>query len=229
MPGVFYLAKMLMMKYSGVIFDLDGVLCHTDIFHYQAWKALADKIGAYFDEAINHRLRGVSRMESLSVILERYEGKPLSDAEKTKYADEKNERYKSLLAQMDKSYVSETVLHTLHTLRKNNVKLAIGSSSKNAALILDRVGLDGFFDAVSDGNNIQQSKPHPQVFLMAAEYISLPPSRCLVVEDARAGIEAAIAGGFDSAGIGDAAGDDRATYQIKQLDELLPIILKEEL
>ncbi|MCL2232239.1 MAG: beta-phosphoglucomutase [Treponema sp.] len=217
------------MKYSGVIFDLDGVLCHTDMFHYQAWKALAEELGVYFDETINNRLRGVSRMESLSIILERYEGRPLSDAEKAKYADEKNERYKVLLGQMDKTYVSETVLRTLTALREGGVKLAIGSSSKNAALILGRIGLDGFFDALSDGNNIQHSKPHPQVFLVAADYLSLPPSRCLVVEDARAGIEAALAGGFDSAGIGDAAADERAVYQIKQLDELLPIIFEREL
>jgi len=212
------------MKYTGIIFDLDGVICHTDIFHYKAWKSLADSMNIHFDEQINNRLRGVSRMESLEIILERYDGKPLDDTEKIRIANDKNEIYKSLLMQMDGSYLSATVLNTLENLRAGGMKLAIGSSSKNARLILDRIGLGDFFDAISDGNNIEHSKPHPQVFLLAAEYISLPPNKCLVVEDARAGIEAAIAGGFDSVGIGDAAEDERATYKIEKMDELLPIV-----
>ena len=213
------------MKYQGVIFDLDGVICHTDSFHYQAWKVLADKMGIYFDEIINNRQRGVSRMESLEVMLERYEGPPLSNEEKIRLADEKNEVYKKLLMTMDESYLSESVSNTLHKLRENGVKLAIGSSSKNAETILERIGLSGFFDAISDGNNIQHSKPHPQVFDLAAEYISLPAAKCLVIEDARAGIEAAIAGGFDSVGMGDAADDERATYSIKEFAEILDIVL----
>jgi len=212
------------MKYKGIIFDLDGVICHTDAFHYQAWKAVADKLGIYFDEVINNRLRGVSRMESLEIILERYEGPPLSEEEKASIATTKNEKYKALLMQMDKSNVSKDVLHTLNRLREMGLKLAIGSSSKNAGLILARIGLDGFFDAVSDGNDIEFSKPHPQVFLLAAEHIELPPGECLVVEDARAGIEAAVAGGFDSAGIGDGAGDERATYPIRDLSDLLQVL-----
>ena len=213
------------MKYNGVIFDLDGVICHTDMFHYRAWKSLADKLGIYFDEKINNRLRGVSRMESLEIILERYEGAPLSGQEKINIAEEKNEVYKSLLMQMDESYLTADVKNTLESLRENGVKLAIGSSSKNAGLILGRIGLEGFFDAISDGNNIKLSKPHPEVFLIAADMISLPPHECLVIEDAWAGIEAAIAGGFDSAGMGDAARDDRATYKINEFSEMLPIVL----
>jgi len=213
------------MKYAGVIFDLDGVICHTDVFHYKSWKSLADSMNIYFDEEINNRLRGVSRMESLDIILERYDGKPLSDAEKLRIADDKNEIYKKLLAQMDESYVTQSVSDTLNKLRKGGIKLAIGSSSKNAGLILSRIGLGDFFDAVSDGNNIEFSKPHPQVFQIAAEDISLPPSLCLVVEDAKAGIEAAVAGGFDSAAIGDATEDERATYKIAEFSELVGIVL----
>jgi len=164
-------------------------------------------------------------MESLEIILERYEGEPLSEKDKVKIANEKNEKYKSLLKQMDESYLSDIVKNTLDTLRNKNIKMAIGSSSKNAGLILSRIGLADYFDAISDGNNIQFSKPHPQVFQLAAEYISLPPSDCLVVEDARAGIEAAIAGGFDSVGMGDAADDERATYRISQFEEFLTIVL----
>jgi len=213
------------MKYAGVIFDLDGVICHTDEFHYKAWKSVADTMGIYFDEEINNRLRGVSRMESLDIILEKYDGKPPDNSEKERIATEKNEIYKKLLMQMDESFLSDIVKDTLNELKYNKIKLAIGSSSKNARLILDRIGLGNFFDAISDGNNIEFSKPHPQVFLLAAEYISLPPGDCLVIEDARAGIEAAVAGGFDSVGVGDAYDDERATYKIKEFNELLTIIL----
>ncbi|MCL2839780.1 MAG: beta-phosphoglucomutase [Defluviitaleaceae bacterium] len=212
------------MKYKGIIFDLDGVICHTDEFHYQAWKTIADKQGIYFDEIINNRLRGVSRMESLEIILERYTGTPLTHEEKLQMADEKNEVYKSLLMQMNETHVTKMVLDTLKDLRKEGIQLAIGSSSKNAELILKQIGLNNFFDAISDGNNIEFSKPHPQVFLLAAEYIALPPENCLVIEDAQAGIEAAIAGGFDSVGLGDWAKDCGETYHIQNFDEILSII-----
>ncbi|MCL2248914.1 MAG: beta-phosphoglucomutase [Oscillospiraceae bacterium] len=215
------------MRYAGVIFDLDGVICHTDDFHYKAWKSLADSMNIYFDEEINNRLRGVSRMESLDIILERYHGPPLSNAEKLRISESKNMHYKNFIMQMDESYVAASVLSTLHELRENGVKLAIGSSSKNARLILDRIGLGSFFNAVTDGNDIEFSKPHPQVFLLAADKISLSPGECLVVEDAFAGIEAAVAGGFDCVAIGDATRDVRATYTVTDLEELPGIILRE--
>jgi len=214
------------LKYAGIIFDLDGVICHTDLFHYKAWKSLADRLGIYFDEEINNRLRGVSRMESLEIILERYDREPLTEQEKIDIAGEKNEVYKSLLMQMDEGFLPEDVWRTLKTLRDKGLKLAIGSSSKNAQLILDRIGLGDFFDAISDGNMILNSKPHPEVFLLAADLISLAPSQCLVIEDARAGIEAAVAGGFDSAGIDDAYTDEHATYRINQLSDILQIVLE---
>ena len=213
------------MKYKGVIFDLDGVICHTDVFHYKAWKALADKLGIYFDEEINNRLRGVSRMESLEIVLERYSGTPLTEQEKTDIATEKNEIYKASLMQMDETYLTDNVMNTLKTLRENGVKLAIGSSSKNAELILERIGLGNFFDAIADGNMIKNSKPHPEVFLLAAEKIALPPADCLVIEDAKAGIEAAVAGKFHSVGMGDAASDDSATYHIDKFSEMSPVVL----
>ena len=212
------------MKYKWIIFDLDGVICHTDMFHFKAWKAIADRLGIYFDETINNRLRGVGRMESLAIVLERYSGPALSKDEQEKLACEKNVIYKSLLSQMDESYVPAEVLGALCVLREKGIKMAIGSSSKNAKYILKQIGLNNFFDAISDGNNIQHTKPHPQVFTLAAQYLYLPPSSCLVVEDARAGIEAAVAGGFDSAGIGDAARDARATYAIESLHDLINIV-----
>lgn len=209
-------------KYTGVIFDLDGVICFTDHYHYLAWKTVADKLGIYFDEVINNRLRGVSRMESLEIILEKYD-KPLTAEEKAALAEEKNGVYKELLKNMTENDLSDEVRETLNTLRSRKIKLAIGSSSKNTQFILERIGLKGFFDAVSDGNNIKNSKPDPEVFLKAADFIGEKTENCLVVEDACAGIDAACAGGFDSAAIGDAAGYDKATYKMKTFKELLEI------
>lgn len=210
------------MKYKAVIFDLDGVICHTDKYHYLAWKQLADKLGIYFDENINNRLRGVSRMESLEIILEGYDGS-LSQEEKISFSEEKNELYKNLLNNLSVSDLSEEVRHTLEQLRAMGIKLAIGSSSKNAGLILRQIGLGTYFDAISDGNNIKHSKPDPEVFIKAAEYIDEQARDCLVVEDAKAGIEAAMAAGMDSAAIGDAVSCGLATYNLESFSELLRI------
>ena len=212
-----------MGKYTGVIFDLDGVICFTDKYHYQAWKAVADKLGIYFDETINNRLRGVSRMDSLEIILERYDGK-LTQQEKEALAEEKNNLYRELLANMSPADLSAEVKETLDALRGMGLKLAIGSSSRNTPLILERIGLGHYFDRISDGNNITRSKPDPQVFTMAAEMLGLAPARCLVVEDAEAGIQAAIAGGFDSAGLGPAARCGRATYALARFSQLLQVV-----
>lgn len=210
------------MNYKAVIFDLDGVICSTDKYHYIAWKQMADSLGIYFDEKINNRLRGVSRMESLDIILERYEG-TMSLEEKQKLAEKKNAIYKELLKQMSTKDLTEEVKNTLDALREKGLKLAIGSSSKNAKFILERLGLSGYFDAVSDGTNISKSKPDPEVFVKAAEFLGLKPSVCLVVEDAKAGIQAAYNGGFESAGLGEAAESGQVTYPLKTFSDLLNI------
>ena len=210
------------MNYKGIIFDLDGVICHTDKYHYQAWKKLADRLGIYFDETINNRLRGVSRMESLNIILERAD-KTYTEQEKEAFATEKNEVYKELLKQMTPEELSPEVKDTLEELRNRGILLSIGSSSKNAGFILNRLGLGDFFDAVSDGNNISHSKPDPEVFLKAAEFLQLPASECLVVEDAEAGLLAAKNGGMDSAAIGDAVKSDLPQYKLETFSDLLNI------
>ncbi len=214
------------MKYKGVIFDLDGVICSTDRYHYQAWKEVADREGIPFDETINNRLRGVSRMQSLEIILERA-ARAYSQAEKETLAEEKNTLYRSLLVHMTPDDCAPAVRETLLALRRAGLALAIGSSSKNTKFILSRIGLGDFFDAISDGTNIRHSKPDPEVFLMAADFLSLSPADCLVVEDARAGIEAARAGGMDSAGLGEAAACGLATYAIDRFEDLLTICLAE--
>lgn len=214
------------VKIKGLIFDLDGVLVFTDKFHYQAWKTMADELGVYFDETINHRLRGVSRMDSLEIILERYEGPDLSLREKEKLAEKKNEIYRTLLESMTPDDVTKEVRDTLTKLREKGYKLAIGSSSKNAKFILEKLELKDAFDAISDGNNITKSKPDPEVFLKAAEYLGLPPKACMVVEDAEAGIEAAKKGGMYAAGIGEAAKSINADESLKTFSELVDIVDK---
>lgn len=210
------------MKYKGIIFDLDGVICSTDEYHYRAWKQLADRIGVPFDRTVNNRLRGVSRMESLEIILEK---SPVaySEAEKQAMAAEKNELYRTLLAQMSPRDLSDEVRETLERLRAAGLRLAIGSSSKNTPLILGRIGLDNWFDAVSDGNNITRSKPAPEVFLKAAGMLQLSPADCLVVEDALSGAQAGHAGGFAVACVGDAADHGAGDYNLKTFRELLQV------
>lgn len=212
------------MKYKAVIFDLDGVICFTDKYHYLAWKSMADDEGIYFDEVINNRLRGVSRMESLEIILERA-AKEYTEEEKVEMATKKNERYKELLKEMSPADLPEDVAQALKGLKAMGVKIAIGSSSKNAGTILTQIGIINEFDKISDGNNITNSKPDPEVFLKAAEMLELDPKDCLVVEDAKAGIAAAKAGRFDCAGIGEAAEDADTTYPIQKISDLLEIIL----
>ncbi|MBQ4075140.1 MAG: beta-phosphoglucomutase [Clostridia bacterium] len=211
------------MKYKGIIFDLDGVICSTDEYHYLAWQALASRLDIPFDRERNNLLRGVSRMESLEIILEKAERAYTQD-EKLAFAQEKNERYRELLKQMSEKDLTDEVRNTLHALKAKGLQLAIGSSSKNTPFILERIGLDKFFMGVSDGNCITHSKPHPEVFLKAADMLKLKPEECLVVEDAHAGVEAAAAGGFDCAAMGDARDDQRAQWHLKRFSDLLGII-----
>lgn len=210
----------LMIK--GLIFDLDGVICYTDKYHYRAWKQIADKLEIPFDEKVNDRLRGVSRMESLNIILEA-SSRVYTEEEKIRLAEEKNDIYRVLLQQMTPADLSEQVKVTLEELKARGYRLAIGSSSKNARMILERIGLGAFFHAISDGNNIKNSKPDPEVFRCAAQMIELDPSQCIVVEDAPAGLEAAIAGKFCAVGLGDAVADCEADYHIGQFGELMSI------
>ena len=209
-------------NYQGIIFDLDGVICYTDRYHFLAWKQIADQLGINFDDRINDRMRGVSRMDSLEILLEEYHGEPLNAAQKAALA-EKNQLYVGLLQNMGEADLSEEVRKTMDTLRSRGRKLAIGSSSKNTKLILKRLGLTGYFDAVSDGTNITRSKPDPEVFLCAAQYLGLCPGKCLVVEDAKAGILAAKAGGFDSAGLGEAAAFAFVTYPLQSFSDILKL------
>lgn len=186
-----------MSNIKGIIFDLDGVLLSTDRFHFLAWKKLADRMGIIFTEKDNERLRGVSRMESLEIVLSLSE-KPLSlsENEKAALATEKNDCYREYLKTLTPADVSDEVRETLAELRKKGYHLAVGSSSKNTKFILSQTKLTDAFDAIADGNDIKNSKPDPEVFLKAASLIGIAPENCAVIEDAEAGLEAANRGGM---------------------------------
>lgn len=208
---------------KAILFDLDGVIVSTDEQHYLGWQALADKLGIPFSREDNNRFRGVSRMACMD-ILEQIGSKHYSREEKEAYAGWKNNYYRNLLGQMSPADLNPEVKTTLDKLRADGLKLAIGSSSKNAKFILERIGLADFFDAVSDGTNILRSKPDPEVFLKAAEFLCLKPEECLVVEDAVSGVDAAHAGGMKAAAVGDAAEKQYGDYILDHFSDLLNVL-----
>lgn len=207
------------MPKNAVIFDLDGVIVLTDEFHYQAWQRMADDEGIYFDRQINESLRGVSRMESLEIILRRSE-RVYTGAEKLELADRKNATYRTLLNELSPGDIQPGVMVVLEQLREMSIKMAVGSSSKNAPFIIEKIQLAGWFDAIADGNQIRQSKPDPEVFLLAASKLGVAPRDCVVIEDADAGIEAALAGGMKAVGVGAAAGNKNAHYVVPDLSRI---------
>lgn len=204
---------------KAVIFDLDGVIVSTDDCHYHAWKKMADEEGIYFDREINNRLRGVSRMASLDIVLERSQ-REYSQNEKQALAERKNNYYKELIRELTPGDILPGAMETLEKLKGNGIKIAIGSSSRNTPIILKQIGLDKYFDAVSDGNNITHSKPDPEVFLKAAEMLKIAPESCMIVEDADAGIEAGKRAGMRTLSVHGAKGADFAAEDLESCDIL---------
>jgi beta-phosphoglucomutase len=184
------------------IFDLDGVIVDTAKYHFIAWKALAEELGFEFTNADNERLKGVSRMSSLEILLE-IGGLQFSEAEKLVMAEKKNTLYVTYIEEMTPDEILPGVPQFLKELRNTGIKIALGSASKNSPMILDRIQLSGMFDAVVDGNSITEAKPNPEVFLKGAEWLGVLPENCVVFEDAIAGIEAARNAGMRCVGIGD--------------------------
>lgn len=189
------------MSFKAVIFDLDGVIVDSAKFHFLAWQKLAKKLGLNFTEADNERLKGVSRTDSLNIILE-INNSSLPEAEKSKWLAYKNDLYLGLVAAMDENEILPGIASLIDELLAAGIKVALGSSSKNARLLLTRLGLIQKFDVIVDGTNISRSKPDPEVFLLGANLLKLAPKRCLVVEDAYSGVEAANTGGFLALGVG---------------------------
>jgi kojibiose phosphorylase len=186
---------------QAVIFDLDGVLTNTSEYHYLAWKMLADEMNIYFDRNINEKLRGIPRKESLEIMLG---SKKISEAEKLKLMDIKNDYYVELLKQMSPKDILPGVIDLLHEIRKAGIKIGIGSSSKNAKTVIEKLKLETFIDSISDGYSVNNHKPAPDLFLHCAANLNTAPKQAIVVEDAESGVEAAINGGFWVIGLGPA-------------------------
>lgn len=202
---------------NAVIFDLDGVIVTTDDCHYRAWKKMADEEGMPFDRTVNERLRGVSRMESLQIILDNA-GAVRSDEEKCALAERKNGYYLGFINLLTPENILPGVMENLARLKKKGIKIAIGSSSKNTPVILRQIGLEGYFGAVADGNCITKSKPDPEVFLKAAAMLGVAPENCLIVEDADAGIQAGKAAGMATLALGGASGADYHAGSLAEVD-----------
>lgn len=204
---------------KNVIFDLDGVLVLTDELHFQAWKKLADELGiTEFTKEDNEKQRGVSRLESLEVVLQKG-NKTYTDEEKSNLAEQKNNYYKEMLEEIDESVVLEGVVDTLEMLRKKGIKVGVGSASKNTPMILKKTGLEKYIDKVSCGLDTTKSKPDPEVFLIAADKLGAPVEECLVVEDSAAGVVAAKSAGMKSLGVGPYFSSLEADYQFHSLKE----------
>ena len=188
---------------KGFLFDLDGVIVDTAVFHFQAWRRLAQKLGGDFTEEQNEQLKGVSRVDSLKKIIE-WTGATVSDEEFQTLMVEKNEWYLELVQGLGPQDALPGALNFLQTAFDQGIKIALGSASKNAPMILEKLGITPLFTAIIDGNNVVNGKPHPEVFLKGAEALGLEPSECVVFEDSIAGVQAAKTGGMSSVGIGDA-------------------------
>jgi beta-phosphoglucomutase len=189
------------MNIKACIFDLDGVIVDTAKYHYLAWKRLADKLGIVFNENINERLKGVSRIDSLEIILELSNRSYLPE-QKAEFAARKNAWYIDYINRMTPAEILPGSSEFIAEIKKADIKVAIGSASKNTPLLLERVGLNEMFDAVADGNLVKKAKPDPEVFLKAAEMLKVKNNECVVFEDAAAGVKAAINAGMKCVGIG---------------------------
>ena len=208
-----------MMRTAACIFDLDGVIVDTARYHFLAWKKLTDQLGIHFTEEDNERLKGVSRMTSLEIILEIGNIKT-DDSTKLEYATLKNKWYTDFISKMTPDEILPGSLDFIKELRKANIRVAIGSASKNTPLILKRVGILELFDAVADGNIVSKAKPDPDVFIKAAEMVNVKPGKCVVFEDAVAGVQAALNAGMMCIGVGSPKILTKAHYVVSGLKEM---------
>lgn len=207
------------LKYKACIFDLDGVIVDTAVYHYKAWKRLANELGFDFTEENNEKLKGVSRVRSLELILE-WGGVTKTEAEKAELAARKNDWYVEMINHMTPAEILPGAKEFLETCRAAGIKTALGSASKNSMTILDHIKLTNLFDAIIDGNKVTKAKPDPEVFLKGAEALNVLPADCVVFEDAIAGVEAAINGGMKVVGIGSPKVLGEADLVVSGLNEM---------
>jgi beta-phosphoglucomutase len=207
----------------GAIFDLDGVLVDTASYHFRAWKRLAQELGFSFTEQDNERLKGVSRMRSLELLLETGGmAEQFSMMEKDVLAARKNTWYVEMLESMSPDEILPGALECLHGFRAVGIRTSLGSASRNAGRILHRLGLTPMLDAIVDGNDVERAKPAPDVFLLAAKRIGIPPSACVVFEDAQAGLEAACSGGMRAIAVGNSESLSGFDARVAGLYEIQP-------
>ncbi len=207
------------MTKTGFIFDLDGVIVDTAKYHFLAWKKLADELGVSFTEEDNENFKGVSRKRCLEILLE-MGNIEVSQEQFDNWLSEKNEDYLSYIAKMDESEILPDVIKVLDFLKERDIPMALGSASKNARPILEKVKLIPYFDTIVDGNAVTKAKPDPEVFMIAADTLGVDPRHCVVFEDAFAGIEAANIAGMKSVGIGDAKVLSEADYNFNNFTEI---------
>lgn len=208
------------------IFDLDGVIVDTAVYHYKAWKRLANELGFDFSEEANEKLKGVSRVRSLELILQ-WGGVTKTRAEQDELATKKNAWYVEMISHMTPAEILPGAKEFVESCRQAGLKIALGSASKNSGMILEKVGITHLFDVVIDGNKVSKAKPDPEVFLKGAEALHVSPAECVVFEDAIAGIEAAINGGMRSVGIGSPNVLGKANLVVGGLNEMSLEKLKE--
>lgn len=211
-------------RWKAVIFDLDGVIVDTAKYHYLAWKRLAGQLDIPFTEKDNERLKGVSRMASLEILLS-LGGMELDQEEKQRLASRKNTWYVEMVDQMTKEELLPGAEALLKQLKEDGVKVALGSASKNAEGILNRLEIGHYFDARIDGSKVSKAKPDPEVFLLAAKSVGVDPKACLVIEDAPAGVVAAKRAGMHVVGIGKKENLPEADWIFQSLDEIQAEIL----
>lgn len=208
-----------MTTIKACIFDLDGVIVDTAIYHYKAWKRLANSMGFDFTERQNEQLKGVSRVRSLELILG-WGGITKTAAEQEALATQKNTWYVDMISHMQPDEILPGAREFVQACRDAGIKTALGSASKNSTMILEKINMVSLFDAVIDGNKVSKAKPDPEVFLKGAEAVGVNPAQCVVFEDAIAGIEAALAGGMKAVGIGSADVLGEADLVISGLNEM---------
>ncbi|MGI4020439.1 MAG: beta-phosphoglucomutase [Janthinobacterium lividum] len=207
------------MNIKACIFDLDGVIVDTAVYHFKSWKRLADELGINFTLHDNERLKGVSRVRSLEIILE-IGNVTKTTAEQEELASRKNTWYTEMISKMKPEEVLPGAKEFLTLVKNAGIKTALGSASKNSGIILEKTGLTAYFDAIIDGNHVSKAKPDPEVFLKGAEALNLQPTDCVVFEDAIAGVEAALAGGMKVVGIGSAEILNKANLVVSGLDKM---------
>lgn len=207
------------MNKKGFIFDLDGVIVDTAKYHFLAWKRLAKSLDIDFTEEENEQLKGVSRVKSLEKIVS-WGNKTISEDQFTELMGKKNDEYLSYIADMGSDEILPDVPRVLNTLLEKKQPISLGSASKNARIILERVNLKKYFDAIVDGNDVSKAKPDPEVFLIAAKLLNMKPENCIVFEDSVAGVEAANLANMISIGIGSKAVLGHAQYVFKDFTEI---------